>query len=273
MKGVLLFAFNNERVDYVRLSLICGARANRLWDLPICVVSDVPKPARLPHGFVFWRQVDQPSKVNSKSYYDYGTALSFWNTNRHQALELTPFSETILMDTDLMINTTSIVDAWDGHGVKLSRTAYSADGVEFGTDIKFLSQKTRLPMYWATIVCFDHSPVAKEFFGWWLHVAEHYATYSHLFGFPSGPFRNDFAASVALEIMKGTSQSDFFDLPYAIPTLQPGSKLTSLDPLTVSVIDQNDDTDTNSSSFTLCTDAHVMNKKSILDCVKAKTNK
>lgn len=266
MKGVLLFAFNNERVDYVKLALICGQRANRIWDLPICVVSNEPRPAELPHGFVFWQQVDTPSRVNTKSYYDYGTALTFWNTNRHLAYELTPFSQTILMDTDLLVNTTNIPDAWPGTGVKVSRMAHAADGQDFGTDIKYVGLKSMLRMYWATVVCFDKSPVAEEFFRWWRKVIEHYSAYASIFGFESRPLRNDFAVSVALEIMKGTTQSEFFDLPYSIPTLQPGSTLQSLDPM-IALTPSKEHVD-ELVWLDILSDVHVMNKKSILECVK-----
>lgn len=263
MKGVLLFAFNNEQVNYTRMARICAARVQKYWDLPVCIISDDPRPVKLPQGVTFWRQVERPDRVNTRGYQEYGQALTFWNTNRHDAYELTPFSETILLDTDFLVQTRNVVDAWSGKGVKVSKSAYSVDGTPLTNDMKYLSVKTQLPMYWATIVCFDKSPISEEFFRQWKTAVDMYSVYSTVFGFESGPMRNDFAVTVALERMKGNTQNVFFDLPYTIPTLLPGSTLLSLDPLIAFVPSKHPE---EMDMLPVCSDLHVMNKKSIIEC-------
>ena len=262
MRGVLLFAFNNEQVNYYKLARLCARRVKHFWDLPVCLVTNHPEPTRKPKEITFWRSVEQPEQVNSKSYYDYGTALSFWNTNRHDAYALSPFQETILIDTDFLPSTKSVPNAWDGKGVKLSKSAYSVDGCPLGDDVRMLGT-SQLEMYWATIVCFDRSPVAQEFFRNWRNAVEMYTTYSQIFGFQPAPMRNDFAVSVALEKMKGSTQSGFFDLPYTIPTLLPGSTLQRLDPL-IAFAPCKEHKD-EFLILNLVSDVHVMNKKSILE--------
>ena len=261
MRGVLLFAFNNEQVNYYKLAKMCAKRIKHFWDLPVCLVTDEPEPKRKPKEITFWRQVEQPTRVNSKSYYDYGTALSFWNTNRHDAYALSPFQETILIDSDFLPSGRSVLNAWDGAGVKLTRQAHSVEHTELGDDVRFLG-KSRIPMYWATIVCFDRSPVAQEFFRQWQNAVEFYTTYSHIYGFPPTPMRNDFAVTVALEKLKGSTQSVFFDLPYSIPTLLPGSQLHGLDPLIALVPAIYPD---EFDILSIVSDLHVMNKKSLLE--------
>lgn len=262
MKGVLLFAFNNERVNYYKLARLCAARVEKFWGLPVCVVSDEPQPKRgWPKNVKFWRHIDRPERINSKAYPDYGAALSFWNANRHNALELTPFQQTILLDTDMVISSTSIPDAWCGQGVALSKTAHAVDGHEMWNDVRHVGRQ-RIPMYWATVVCFDRSPVAQEFFKNWTQAVQFYTVYAALFGFEPGPMRNDFAVTVALERMKGGTQNGFFDLPYSIPTLTPGSRLLSLDPLIATVPCSAEE---EFMTVNLFSDLHVMNKKSLLE--------
>ncbi len=271
MKGVLLFAFNNEQVNYVRMAEIAGQRANEFWDLPVCIVTDMPKPARMPKGFVFWKQVERPELLNTKPYYDYGTAMSYWNSNRHNAFELTPFSKTILLDVDFMVNTTNVIDAWSGRGLALTKRAHSVDGTEFTADTRWLSLKNKIEMYWATVLCFDKSPVCAEFFDHWRQAVRMYSVYSSIFGFESAPMRNDFAVTVALQKLKGSSENGYFDLPYSIPTLMPGSQLHSLDPLIafVNSPEHEDEFDI----MSIVSDLHVMNKKSILECAVDRTLK
>lgn len=263
MKGVLLFAFNNERVNYFKLAKICAQRIQDHWNLPVCVVSDEDQPKRgWPKNVVYWRKFDRPTLVNSRSYHDYGLALSFWNTNRCLSYDASPFDQTIIIDTDLMVQTTNIPDAWTGKGLAVSRLAHSVDGTPLNNDVRYLSLKHKLPMYWATVLCFDRSPVSEEFFKLWINAVRFYRAYASIYGFAPGPMRNDFAVSVALEKLKGSTQSGFFDLPYSIPTLQPGSTLLSLDPMIAFVKTQRPE---ELDMVTVYSDLHVMNKKSLLE--------
>lgn len=265
MKGVLLFAFDNEQIDYKRMACICAERVKRFWDLPVCLVTDHGSPgsSRLPKGITFWKQVERTERLNTKSYPEYGTAMSYWNANRCDAFDLTPFQQTIVLDTDFLVSTTNVVDAWNGRGVALSKTAHSVDGTQLPADAKWISQKSRIEMYWATVLCFDKSPVAAEFFSTWKQVVDLYSVYASVYGFEASPLRNDFAVTIALQKLKGSAENGFFDLPYSIPTLMPGSTLESLDPLIAfKRSEHRDEYDIDS----YCSDLHVLNKKSILEC-------
>jgi hypothetical protein len=262
VKGALLYAFNNERVDYVKLAKLAAQRVHKFWDIPTCIVSDAPRPAKLPKGIVFWKEVERPTVLNTKPYHEYGTALSYWNTNRHEAFSITPFTQTILLDVDFLVSTSNIVDAWSGNGIALTKQSYTVDGFELPADCKWLSLKNKIEMYWATVICFDKSPLAQEFFARWANVVRMYSVYSTMYGFDPAPVRNDFAVTIALQMMKGSSENGYFDLPYSIPTLTVGSMLQSLDPL-IALTDVRDE---ECEMITIHSDLHVMNKKSILEC-------
>ena len=46
-RGVLIFAFNNEHTDYVRMAAWCAKRIHRHLDLPVSVVTNAREQAEL----------------------------------------------------------------------------------------------------------------------------------------------------------------------------------------------------------------------------------
>ena len=40
MKGVLIYAFNNDKVDYFQQAVWCADRVNRFLDLPVSIITD-----------------------------------------------------------------------------------------------------------------------------------------------------------------------------------------------------------------------------------------
>lgn len=259
--GVLLFAFDNAAVDYISLAMECAKRVIKHWGLPVSLVSDVnSKP------MMFDKLINVPKdqlKENPKVYLDYEANLQFWNSNRCQALALTPYRRTILLDVDMLIQTNDIPRLWDGTGLKLTNSAFSVfSWQELSTDMKFLSRQSGLPMSWATVICFDkEDPLTTEFFKNWATSLARYKTYSHLYKFAERPVRNDFAVTLALEKMR-TSYSDHrFELPYQIPSLMPLSRLTSIEDDCL-IVEHPEGART-----AVYSDLHVMNKKSILECL------
>jgi hypothetical protein len=259
--GVLLFAFDNTQVDYISLAMECAKRVIKHWGLPVTLVSDVNSKPMMFDKLVYVPK--DKLKENPKVYLDYEANLQFWNSNRCQALELTPYRRTILLDVDLLVQTDAIPRVWDGQGIKLTNSAYSVFGwQELSTDMKFLSRQSGLPMSWATVVCFDkEDPQAIEFFKHWVTSLARYKTYSHLYKFAEQPVRNDFAVTLALEKMRTSYSDQRFELPYQIPSLMPLSRLTSIEDDCL-VVEHPEGART-----AVYSDLHVMNKKSILECL------
>ena len=40
-KGVLLFAFNNESINYIKQAIFCANRIKKYLDLPVSLVTDI----------------------------------------------------------------------------------------------------------------------------------------------------------------------------------------------------------------------------------------
>jgi hypothetical protein len=91
-------------------------------------------------------------------------------------------------------------------------------------------------------------------------VYENYAYYAELFGFSKAPFRNDFAMSIAHQIVNGYSNTRTFD--YALPALSSSD----------SVLDYNNGRwllkyqyKESHNVMRYTGDLHVMNKRSLLE--------
>jgi hypothetical protein len=266
--GVLLFAFSNQKVDYVQIAELCARRVRATWDLPVCIVSDVDSDKIDYTLFDSYVQISKKEMdTNSKIYIDYGEDLHFWNSSRVRAYELTPYRRTILLDVDFLVQTRTIPDLWDGQDFALTRQAYSVfEHQRLSSDMKVLSEKTQIPMAWATVVCFDReSELTRMFFDEWKKALKSYSVYANIMGFSQKPIRNDFAASLALyKMLDGVYTSQRFQLPYSIPSLMPESSLIGMLPdcLLVSTKGR--------ATTAVYSDLHVMNKKSILECLNSK---
>ena len=95
-KGILIFAFNNEKIDYEKL-----ANANKLMieynmDVPVHIIS----------------KTTEPVSFTTRHYRDYNQNLSFKNGLRWDAFRLSPFDETLILDADYLIMNNSFNAIW-----------------------------------------------------------------------------------------------------------------------------------------------------------------
>lgn len=250
--GVLVFAFNNEKIDYVSIAKKQAKLIKRHWDLPVTLITDsqvtgIPTvSATVP-------------ETNSRWYPDVKEHCSFYNKNRYQAYELSPYDKTILIDVDFLPFTDTIPRMLGGlSGLRLTKSATDVCNNRLPNDMSFVGLpvgRCGTPMYWATIISFDRSPESELFFRMWRQVIDTYKSCAKIYGFPEKPVRNDYAVTIALDRLRSIHDKDF-DLPYTIPTVMPYTEVEIGEQVTVL-----DETET----FCVHTDLHVMNKKSLMD--------
>jgi hypothetical protein len=252
--GVLLFAFNNEQMDYVRLANYCAQKVKRAWNLPVCLVTSLDAKVGA-HVDEVVRLQDIPTN-NRRVYADYGATLSFRNTNRSRALALTPFDRTIVNDTDFLPNTDVLPKLWGGDTpLMVSRRAHNVLGLPLPADVARLNY-AGAPMYWATIVMFDkHSPVTHRFFAHWQKAVDNVRYFARLFQYSESPMRNDFAVSAAMRMLHEGVALTTYDLPYSIPTAFASTLVRSLEPLVLGEVGRHSG------------DIHIMNKRTLLETI------
>src|SRR5210317_1838147 len=103
-KGVLLFAHNNSTVDYVKQANFCAGQIKKHLDLPVCLITS-DKFNEDHNNFNHVIVVNKPSTNQTKTFNN-ATARyeDFWNnTSRPDAYSLSPYDETIVMDTDYIV--------------------------------------------------------------------------------------------------------------------------------------------------------------------------
>lgn len=255
-RGVLLFAFNNERMDYVRLAAYCASRVKRYWRLPVTLITDETQVAvNIDAHFDDIIQRSRTPKQTKRLYPDYQELLTFFNKDRVMADVLTPYDETIVIDTDYLVSTDTVPRLWDGQPLMIARHAHSLSNEPIPEYLEKLHAVT-LPMYWASIICFDkHSPVSKKFFSNWREAIQFYGYYSKLFKYEPDLFRNDFAVTIAHHRLTGGVGTTEYDLPFSLPTAMPDLTIESVEPLVFK------------EAGRVFSDVHVMHKKSLLERV------
>jgi hypothetical protein len=222
-RGICMFAYNNEQLDYVQFAHIAaGYIKKNMKNNNTCLITDSGTYAWLKqsvdkdyHDFCFDEVVidDVEHTHNPRRHFDSPWTefnAQFSNSNKDDIIRLSPYDKTILIDTDYIIQN----NFYD---------------YIFDTDIPFAMHKTArylehqapymneqtlnevgIHHWWSTIVYFNKNhDEANVFFDIWKHVKEHWDYYALLYQFPPGLFRTDFCVSIAAHMLNGFNNENF----------------------------------------------------------------
>jgi hypothetical protein len=194
-RGALLFAFNSPKFNYFSMAEATAKRINHFLDLPVTVVTDtdsLPKNSTYTFDKVI---TTTPDKNNIR---DWGIWI---NKGRYQAFEFSPYDETILLDTDYMVNSNSLLKTFE-----LPTDFCCHDTTSFlmqpGVAQEQLSSMS-FQTLWATVIRFNKTTRAEQIFGCIEMVQKNFKHYAQIHGFIANTFRNDYALTLALRIING----------------------------------------------------------------------
>ena len=207
-KGVLVFARNNESIDYVKQARNLALRAREYLDLPTTLVTDVDINDPVFHKIIV---EDEVYKYTTKGYNNGQavTTLTFKNSHRSMCYDLSPYDETIVLDSDILICEDSFKDCFSSKkDLLLFRNAYDLGQTRDYSEFDKMTD-TSVNFYWATCIFFRKTQENKIFFELIKHIEENYEHYRMLYNIKSQTFRNDFAFSIAVHILNGHQQGDF----------------------------------------------------------------
>ena len=214
-KGVLLFASNNQCMNYVKQANFLAKRIKKYMDLPVTLVTDVKVKEKYPEYVEnFDNIVFAMLKQNSSSrrHYDgdlHNQVLPFHNKHRASAYDLTPYDQTIIMDTDYIISNDILNNCFTQHKDLMLYKDATHLGIHDKTpEFQHISD-TSVDFYWATVCFFRKTKETKIFFDLVKHIEENYWHYRNVYQFTSSVFRNDFAFSIAAHIMNGYQAGNF----------------------------------------------------------------
>jgi hypothetical protein len=208
--GALIFARNNEHTDYMAMAHWSAKNIKRHLGIPTHIVTD---HSRTDSG--------------SRHFVDSGT-VTWHNTNRMAAYELSPWDRTLVLDADYVVATDQLRTVLDcGADFLAHRWAYDVTGCNDFQGLNYFGS-VRMPQWWATIMCFNRCAQAELIFGTMAMIRDNWTHYRHIYKNSTPTYRNDHALSIALLVVNGHTL-DHVSIPWQLASLTPEHQLTQLD--------------------------------------------
>lgn len=214
-KGVLLFAKNNPDFNYVRQAVVCATLAKHFLNVPVALITN--KDELTDDVSVFDIVVDYKATVeaNVRPFYIDGKPkrLQWHNINRLLAYDLSPFDETLLLDTDYLVQNSVLNEVWG-----------SSNPMLMNTDTR-LPAKPQLhvtekvvadgfpPVHWFTVMYFRKCEETQTWFEFANFVKENHDFYKRVFRSPYHYYRNDIVAAITSHILGGYEDGYMKPLP------------------------------------------------------------
>lgn len=223
--GALIFAFDNEKIDYVGLAAWAADRVHRHLDIPVCVVTD--SQTQDPRFDKIIR-VQRSVTDQQRRFGDLDSNVTWYNQDRVDSYDLSPWDQTLVMDADYVVASSNLSTMMRSSRPFLCHR--SAWDIATGGAIDHLNKFGRngMPMWWATVMIFRRDPVVQLIFDSMRMVRDNWHHYKALYGIGRSAYRNDFALSIALTLVNGHSLS-VDCLPWNLATLLPEHTVQALD--------------------------------------------
>jgi hypothetical protein len=265
-RGALLFAFNSPKFNYYDMAVATAKRINHFLDIPVTIVTDsdsLPVDQSYTFDNVILAEADKTNKR------DWGMWI---NKGRYRAFNLSPYDETLLLDTDYMVNSNKLLTTFD-----LPTDFCCHDTTSFlmyPDAVQEVLSAYSFKTLWATAVTFKKTKRSDLIFQSLEMIQKNFEHYAQIHGFISATFRNDYALTLATRIVNGHTTPIEDIIPWNL--LHVGKNTT---------IYKNND-DEFSTDYTIMfdnwnrgkirkeyitvkdTDFHVMNKENFLELIK-----
>jgi hypothetical protein len=184
-KGALLFAFNTDTVDYVKIA----ERASRLIEqtlrIPTTIISNNPTP------------LNKNTRVGELK-----AGTQWFNNDRYTAYQSSPYDTTILLDSDYLMLDNSlekIMETVEDYAIMLNNQ-------EFDGPKNCRNSDLQQEGVWATAIVFNKTPKSKMLFDLVGRIQRNYTYYCRLHHMQSSTFRNDYAFAIADIMLNGYSR-------------------------------------------------------------------
>jgi hypothetical protein len=226
--GALIFAFNNQQIDYVALARWTAGNIRRHLRIPVCLITDTQQQDLSGFDKTICVGPTDLDMANTRYFSDYGTTVTWHNTNRMDAYKLSPWDQTLVLDADYVVasNYLSTVLTSD-QDFMCYRWATDVTGLQTFEDLNYFGNY-RMPMWWATVMMFRRSNSAELLFDTMQMIRDNWTHYRNLYKNSVSTYRNDHALSIALNTLNGhTLQVN--GIPGTLASLTPEHQLTQID--------------------------------------------
>ena len=213
--GVLCFANNNNKVNYILQAQELATRVRKYLDLPTTIVTSTPEQVDTTY-FDKVIAVDHPND-NYKRYYDGAsthTNIPFNNAGRINSFDLSHYDQTLVLDTDVILCNSDLKNAFNNnYDFQIYKDCTDLTTWRTHDEFKYINDKG-ISFYWATAFCFKRTKQTEIFFNLLKTLRKNWNHYSQVFDLGSRNFRNDHIFSIAIHMMNGFVESNWAkDLP------------------------------------------------------------
>lgn len=197
-RGALLFASNTKTVDYVKIANRSAELIEHFLNIPVTIVTK------------------DAVGINKRFSIDSGQFETWNNLDRYRAYELSPYDQTLLLDSDYLIldkNLLKLFDITDDYIIPFNNV-----NVDDTNRLDTMGTHS-LPFLWATIVAFNKTPKTKKLFDLVGRVQRNFRYYTKLYNIRNTNYRNDYAFAMADNILNGYTQDCSHYLPWNLLTV------------------------------------------------------
>ena len=193
-RGVILFAFNTNTVDYEKIAQRASRLIEHTLGLPVTIVTEM-------------------IGVQTNIRWGYKHGEQWINGDRYRAYELSPYDETLLLDSDYLVLDDSllkILDSVDDYRIMTdNQTAQHMMNKRMGI--------MSLNYVWATAIMFKKTNKTKLLFDLVGRIQHNYNYYIKLYNIQERNFRNDYAFAIADNIINGYTPNQ--GIPWTMLTI------------------------------------------------------
>ena len=211
-RGVVLFAFNTDTVDYVAIADNCAKLIAKHLKLPVTLITESSSNPKFSYDRVItvdYHGVNQRTDVVTRKQ------VQWKNFGRYAVYEHSPYDHTLMLDTDYLVLDDSLLKLFDqpydykimGHSDDFDKSMTSRMG------------NVSLPYLWATVVLFRKSSLSECFFSLIGKIQRNWGYYRSLFNVDGSQYRNDFAFAMADIILNGYSLHKPNTIPWNMLTV------------------------------------------------------
>ena len=225
MIGALIFAFNNEQIDYVSMATWSARRIHHHLDIPVCLVTD----HNTSNNSDFEHIINiVPAVASQRHFSDYQQDVAWYNGDRVDAYALSPWDTTLVLDADYVVASDRLRTLFNSDQDFLAHnSAYDVTGCNDFSGLNKFGQH-RMPMYWATVMLFKRSTQAQLIFESMAMIKNNWTHYRQIYNNPRGAYRNDHALTIALGTVNG-HVLNHTAIPWSLASLTPEHQLMQTD--------------------------------------------
>jgi hypothetical protein len=215
-QGIVIFAFNNEQIDYVQIAIYAAKQAIRYLNKPVSLITESKQYVldTYPDDVEIFDHIIETidNSKQKKAFYDgtdKQTTLTWKNASRSTCFDLSPYEETLVIDSDYIINSSFLSYVWgQPHDFLIYDKYNDLSNWRDTTEFDYISEYS-INFYWATVFFFRKTKKTETFFTLVDSIKTNWIYYVRLYQLPSEKFRNDFAFSIAIHMLNGFTHSDF----------------------------------------------------------------